>query len=241
MWQLAIASLMVVSMAVPARAELVFFATGRSLSVRGHQADGDSLVLTLRSGGVVVCDRSLISRIEPDEVPYPDPEEVLPSVVPAEVAVPYSDFIEKVAAEHGVDARLVKAVIQVESGYVERARSRKGAMGLMQLMPATAKEFGVINPFNPVENVRGGVAYLRRLLDRYDNNEQLALAAYNAGPNAVDRYGASIPPYRETQNYVSRVKLIAGPATRIPGTKIFKVVEIVNGRETVKYTDKAPK
>ena len=84
----------------------------------------------------------------------------------------------------------------------------------MQLMPATAREFGVANPFNPVENVRGGVAYLRRLLDRYGNNEQLALAAYNAGPGAVDKYGETVPPYRETQNYVVRIKQIAGPAVR---------------------------
>lgn len=207
MWQLAIASLMVVSMAVPARAELVFFATGRSLSVRGHQADGDSLVLTLRSGGVVVCDRSLISRIEPDEVPYPDPEEVLPSVVPAEVAVPYSDFIEKVAAEHGVDARLVKAVIQVESGYVERARSRKGAMGLMQLMPATAQRYSVRDAYEPYANIEAGIKYLKSLLDRFEL--PLALAAYNAGEAAVQRFGG-LPPYPETRQYVSRVRQLVG-------------------------------
>jgi hypothetical protein len=153
----------------------------------------------------------------------------------------YDDVIVEHARLNGIRPDLVRAVVQVESAYNPYAKSPKGAIGLMQLMPGTAKELGVINPFNPVENIRGGVAYLRRLLDRYDNNEQLALAAYNAGPNAVDRYGATIPPYRETQNYVSRVKRIAGPATLMAGTKIFKVVEIINGRETVRYTDKAPK
>ena len=130
----------------------------------------------------------------------------------------YDDVIIEHAQRNGVRPDLVRAVVQVESGFNPYAKSPKGAMGLMQLMPATAKEFGVLNPFNAVENVRGGVAYLRRLLDRYDNNEQLALAAYNAGPNAVDRYGVSIPPYRETRDYVSRVKRIAGPATLVAGT-----------------------
>ena len=150
----------------------------------------------------------------------------------------YDDVIVEHARLNGVRPDLVRAVVQVESAFNPYARSPKGALGLMQLMPATAREFGVANPFNAVENVRGGVAYLRRLLDRYGNNEQLALAAYNAGPGAVDKYGESVPPYRETQNYVSRIKRIAGPATRVPGTKIYKIIEIVDGRESVKYTDK---
>lgn len=152
----------------------------------------------------------------------------------------YDDVILEHAKLNGVRPDLVRAVVQVESAFNPYARSPKGALGLMQLMPATAREFGVLNPFNAVENVRGGVAYLRRLLDRYDNNEQLALAAYNAGPGAVDRYGETVPPYRETQNYVSRIKSIAGPPVRVPGTKIYKITEIVDGRESVTYTDKPP-
>jgi hypothetical protein len=150
----------------------------------------------------------------------------------------YDDVIVEHARLHGIRPDLVRAVVQVESGFNPYARSPKGALGLMQLMPATARELGVADPFNAAENIRGGVAYLRRLLDRYGNDEQLALAAYNAGPGAVDRYGESVPPYRETQNYVSRIKQIAGPAVRVPGTKIYKVIQIVDGRESVTYTDK---
>jgi len=154
----------------------------------------------------------------------------------------YDDMIVEHARLNGVRPDLVRAVVQVESGFNPYARSPKGALGLMQLMPATARELGVVNPFNAAENVRGGVVYLRRLLDRYGNNEQLALAAYNAGPGAVDKYGETVPPYRETQNYVSRINKIAGPPVRVrvPGTKIFKIIDIVDGRESVTYTDKPP-
>src|SRR5881409_19014 len=117
----------------------------------------------------------------------------------------YDDLILEHSRTHGVRADLVRAVMQVESAFNPFARSPKGALGLMQLMPATAREYGVTNPFNPSENVRAGVAYLRHLLDRYEDNEMLALAAYNAGPGAVDKHGQSVPPYRETRNYVAQI------------------------------------
>jgi len=158
--------------------------------------------------------------------------------VPTRIAL-YDDLIAQHAQLNGLRADLVRAVVQVESGFNPNARSPKGAKGLMQLMPATAKEFGVTNPYNAVDNVRAGTAYLRQLLDRYDNNEELALAAYNAGPGAVDKYGESVPPYRETRNYVSKIERIAG-VKQLPGTQIYQVTKIVDGRPIVYYTDKKP-
>jgi soluble lytic murein transglycosylase-like protein len=153
----------------------------------------------------------------------------------------YESLIQHHARLNGIRTDLVRAVIQVESGFDPAALSPKGAMGLMQLMPATAAELGVGNPFNPSENVRAGVAYLRRLLDRYDNNETLALAAYNAGPGAVDRYGETIPPYRETRNYVSKVNRAAGETASSKGTRIYKTIEVIDGRPVVRYSDKPAK
>jgi len=110
----------------------------------------------------------------------------------------------KIARRHGVDEALVHAVIQVESRYDPFAVSPRGAMGLMQLMPRTAERFDVANAFDPVQNVDGGVRYLKELLARYSGQVRLALAAYNAGEEAVERHGG-IPPYRETVDYVKRV------------------------------------
>ena len=152
----------------------------------------------------------------------------------------FEPLIRQHATQHGLQPDLVRAVIQVESAFNPRAVSPKGAMGLMQLMPATAAMFGVIDPFNPAENIRAGVSYLRQLLERYDHNEQLALAAYNAGPTAVERYGNKIPPYRETQRYVHRVSGIRGTTRYAPGTRMYKLTEIVDGRPVVKYTNTRP-
>jgi soluble lytic murein transglycosylase-like protein len=151
---------------------------------------------------------------------------------------PYEPIIQQHSLLQGIKNDLVRAVIQVESAFNPRAVSPKGAMGLMQLMPATAARFGVLDPFNPAENIRAGVRYLRELLDRYANNEQLALAAYNAGPQAVDRHGSRIPPYRETQNYVKRINAIRG--TGSAGLRIYKQVEIVDGQPVVRYTNVRP-
>ena len=112
--------------------------------------------------------------------------------------------IDRHAADQSLDPKLVQALIQVESGYNHKARSHKGAMGLMQLMPATAKQLRVSDPYDPDQNVRGGTQYLRHLVDRFPGRLDLAVAAYNAGPGAVERYNG-IPPYRETRDYVRRV------------------------------------
>jgi len=151
----------------------------------------------------------------------------------------YDGVIATHASHHGVRPELVRAVIQTESAFNPYARSVKGALGLMQLMPATAFELGVVNPFDPVENIRAGVAYLRQLLDRYNNNEELALAAYNAGPGAVDKYGA-VPPYRETRNYVARVRGRTGLTTRSALTRIYRSVDVIDGREVPRYSNVGP-
>lgn len=117
----------------------------------------------------------------------------------------YVEIIRRHASSYRLEEALVKAVIKVESDYQPRIVSRKGAQGLMQLIPETAKLLKVTNPFDPSENIRGGSEYLRRMLDLFDENLELALAAYNSGPTTVKRYGG-IPPYDETRNYVKRVK-----------------------------------
>ena len=116
-----------------------------------------------------------------------------------------SPIVESVAAELQLEKDLLHAVILAESAYDSRAVSPKGAIGLMQLMPQTAKRFGVDDSYDPQQNVSGGATYLKHLLLRYDQNLQLALAAYNAGEGAVDKYGRQIPPYKETQQYVRKV------------------------------------
>jgi hypothetical protein len=212
---LAVATLALTTAAVPASAEIVFLTSGRTFSVKSHHVDGDRITLALRGGGEITCDRALIEKIAPDEVPYVEPQAEAPQTpaVPADqqespLEGPYAEIIARAAEAHGVNPMLVRALIQVESGYRPRARSPKGAMGLMQLMPSTARAYKVGNPFEPKANIEAGIKHLKSLIDRFRGVE-LALAAYNAGPGAVEKF-KGVPPYRETRSYVSRILALAG-------------------------------
>lgn len=212
---------MVLGFAVPASAEIVFLTSGRTMNVAAHRYDGDAIVLHLRSGGVMRLPKNLVEKVGPDEVPWVEPSSpgsarsvgsngsvpVLAAAAVLQVPAHVDALITKAAEKHDVDANLVRAVIKVESAYKPRARSHKGAMGLMQLMPATAREYGVRNAYDPAENINAGVKHLKSLLDRFD--VRLAVAAYNAGAGAVQRYGG-VPPYRETREYVTKVLRLAG-------------------------------
>jgi soluble lytic murein transglycosylase-like protein len=148
----------------------------------------------------------------------------------------YEDLIIHHSAEQNISADLVRAVIQVESAFNPFARSVKGAMGLMQLMPGTARDLGVTNAYDPAQNIRGGVTYLKQLLTRFESNVELALAAYNAGPGAVEKYGA-VPPYHETRNYVHKIRGKTGGAPAVPPSRLYRIVETVDGKEVTRYSN----
>jgi len=206
--------------AAPARADILYFENGRTMSVKAARIEGEVLVATLRSGGEVVFNRGLIAHIAEDEVPYPEPEADAAITDPDGAATSlsqmqadlslsrYEPIIQRVSAAHGVDPTLVRAMIQVESAYQPQARSPKGALGLMQVMPATARQYGITNLLDPASNIEAGISHLRSLLDRFPL--AWALAAYNAGEVAVHRF-SGIPPYPETRSYVSRILKLVEP------------------------------
>jgi soluble lytic murein transglycosylase-like protein len=194
-------------------AEQIFFATGRSMSVKNYRVDGNVITVTLRGGGEASFDKALVTAIKADELP--DVEEsavtvvmapaLLQSARPAHApldARPFADLIETVSLKHGVDPELVHAVVQAESNYRPHAKSYMGARGLMQVMPNTARDFGIRDLYDPQNNLEAGVQYLKFLLARFDVKR--AIAAYNAGPANVRKYNG-IPPFQETQNYVQKV------------------------------------
>lgn len=211
-----IAGLLMALVPSAASADLVTFRGGRVMSVSSVRFEVDTVVVVLRAGGEMRLPRDFVVEVAPDEVPYVEvvPERPLRLIAVPEVAatskVDLVALIDRLAAHHGVDSQLAHAVVSVESNYDSRAVSPKGAMGLMQLMPATARQYAVDDPFDPAQNLGAGLRHLRVLLDRFGKGkESLALAAYNAGEGAVSRY-RGIPPYRETQDYVRRILTLTG-------------------------------
>ena len=179
------------------RAEYVVLKNGRRLTVTSYQLNGDKYQLQM-AGGAVEIPAGEVLAIEPEEI-------FTPIAAKPVVKPPYRELVEAAAAHYKVDADLIASVIAVESNFDPKAVSRKKARGLMQLMPETAARLGVRNIEDPQENIDAGTRYLRELLQKYNNNLVLALAAYNAGPERIERYGR-VPPFAETISYVRRVK-----------------------------------
>ena len=185
----------------PATSELVHLRSGRTLAVSGYEFEETRVVLHLHGGGQVVCDRSLILRIEPG-ISLASSKQFATAVVPPLPPKPFAEIIDAASMRHGVNPALVSALIEVESAYRPDAVSPKGAMGLMQLMPDTAREYAVTDPYDPTANIEAGTRHLRALLDRYGVNS--ALAAYNAGEGPVQKFGG-VPPYPETRRYITKI------------------------------------
>lgn len=205
-----------------ASASIALFADGRNMKIEAYAVEEETIHLTMAGGGKLSLPLARIERIVDDEV---IPAEVVAEVKKiveeqggvfprrswkfSEESQPlfqskYNEYIVEAARKFDVDAALVSAVIKAESDYNPRIVSNKGARGLMQLMPATAKRFGVTNSFDPRENIHGGTRYLRWLLQKFEGNADLAVAAYNAGEGNVWKY-EGVPPFRETVNYINRI------------------------------------
>jgi len=183
--------------AAPARADYAVLRSGGRLHVTGYELDGDRVRLAVAGGAVDIAASDLIS-IEPEDVFAAPPRENV------DFGVRYANLIHAAAQKHGVDEKLISSVIAAESNFDPKAISRKHALGLMQLLPTTAKQYAVSNVFDPAQNIDAGTHYLKDLLARYQGNLKLALAAYNAGPEMVDRYGG-VPPFPETRSYVRQI------------------------------------
>jgi len=183
--------------AADARGEYVVLRSGQRLSVTSYQLQGDKYTLQVAGGSVEVSAADVV-RIEPEEVFTP----VKPDPSPQG---PFAELIKAASVQYGVDENLIASVIAAESNFDPHAISRRNARGLMQLLPETAARFAVRDIFDPKENIEAGTRYLSELLKRYKNDLALALGAYNAGPEKVEKFG-SVPPYAETVSYVRRVK-----------------------------------
>jgi len=193
----AVAGLMLLASCLPVRADYVVLRSGARLNVTGYEILGDRYRLHIK-GGVAEVPVQDIVAIEPEEI-------FQPSTEPLTEKTPFQKLIRDAAARYNLDPTLIHSVISIESNFDPKAVSRKNARGLMQLMPRTAELMGVKDSFDPAQNIDGGSHYLSDLLKKYGNDLTLALAAYNAGPDSVDKYGRRVPPYLETMKYVQRI------------------------------------
>jgi hypothetical protein len=195
---LAFGALLVAFAAPGSRAEYIVLRSGQRLAVTGYQIIGDKYHLQMK-GGTVDVPVAEVTTIEPEDIFTPIPH--------VEVShEPFGDLIQAAAKRYSVDADLITSVIAAESNFDPKAISRRNARGLMQLLPTTATQLGVKNIFDPHENIDAGAHYLSDLLLLYKNDLALTLAAYNAGPERVQRYGQRVPPFAETISYIQRVK-----------------------------------
>lgn len=179
-----------------ASADIALLSSGATMKVSAQRVDGDTIVLVLKGGGEVGVPAAMVRGIVPDEV--------LEEIPSGSGQVDFERLVAAAAQRHGLDPALVMAVVGVESGFEPQAVSPKGAQGLMQLMPGTARDMGVTDPFDPAANLDGGSRYLSSLVARYEGDLTKALAAYNAGMGAVARH-RGVPPYAETRSYVRKV------------------------------------
>jgi len=183
--------------AAGARADYFVLRSGARLNVTAYQLVGERYRIQINGGSAEIAADDVIA-IEPEEIFIPAPRMPL-------MQAPYGDMIQSAAKKYSVDADLIFSVIAAESNFNPRAISRRGARGLMQLLPATGTRFGVKDIFDPAQNIDAGTQYLRDLMARYQGDLVLTLAAYNAGPGAVQHYGR-VPPYHETISYVRAIR-----------------------------------
>ena len=183
--------------AAEARADYFVLRSGARLNVTAYQLVGERYRIQMNGGSAEIAAADVVA-IEPEEIFIPAPRMPL-------TQAPYGDMIQSAAKKYSVDADLIFSVIAAESNFNPRVISRRGARGLMQLLPATGTRFGVKDIFDPAQNIDAGTQYLRDLMARYQGDLVLTLAAYNAGPGAVQRYGR-VPPYNETISYVRAIR-----------------------------------